>query len=56
MTVVSIPLGTAARLWVTSDVFGITVACPPYWQQRLTVDEAWRLAEVLRAAGEQGGR
>ena len=52
MTVVSISLGTAARLWVTSDAFGVTVACPPYWQQRLTRDETRRLAEALVDAAE----
>ena len=50
MATVSIPLGTAARLWVTADEFGVTLNVPPYWQQRLTLEEARLLAEALRSA------
>ena len=52
----SIPLGTALRVWITTDSFGVTMAVPPYWTQRLTLDEAIRLADALRAAAEQGAR
>ena len=50
MATISIPLGTAARLWVTDDEFGVTLSVPPYWMQRLTREEAQRLAETLAGA------
>ncbi len=50
MATVNIPLGIAARLWITADEFGVTLNVPPYWQQRLTAQEARLLAEALLEA------
>ncbi len=50
MATVSIPLGTAGRLWVSADAGLVTVANPPFWQQRLTRAEARKLAETLLEA------
>ncbi|MDA1062211.1 MAG: hypothetical protein O2895_04800 [Chloroflexi bacterium] len=50
MATVSIPLGSGAgRLWVAVDATGVTLWNGPFWQQRLTDDEARRLVEVIVA-------
>ena len=44
--------GGAQRIWVAADAEGVTLTCPPYWQQRLTHEEAARLADALRQASQ----
>ena len=48
----SIPLGTALRVWVTTDAYSVTITCPPYWQQRFTLAEA--IGRCVTCSGPTG--
>jgi hypothetical protein len=39
--------GGAQRIWVAADAEGVSITNGPFWQQRLTRDEALRLAEAI---------
>lgn len=45
--------GGAQRIWVAADAEGVSITNAPYWQQRLTRDEALRLAEALEQQASQ---
>ena len=45
--------GGAQRIWIAADAEGISVWNGAFWQQRLTRDEALRLAEAIEWQASQ---
>ncbi len=45
--------GGVQRIWVAADAEGVSITNGPFWQQRLTRDEALRLAEALERQASQ---
>ncbi len=45
--------GGAQRIWVATDPEGVSITNGAFWQQRLTRDEALRLAEAIERQASQ---